>query len=174
MYKNFFYLLFPLIVCFAACESRPANEMEDHYKATAVKVFKIFDSGNVDELDALIASDVADNQLDPSVTTKTGLEGVKDMFRYYHRIFPDMKTTIHSIAVAGDTVFVHATSVGTGSEPFMGMPANQKQTISSVDILRFSGDKIVEHRGFIDFADMMKMMPPPMPSGTSMMKNMNR
>ena len=172
MYKKYFnLLLLPLIICLAACENKQMNEMEDQHKAAAVKVIEVFDSGNVDELDAIIAEDAVDHQLDTSITKKTGLEGVKELFSYFHRFFPDMKTTIHSIAVSGDTVFIYSTSVGTTSEPFMGMQANQRHTISGVDILRFEGEKAVEHWGFIDVAQMMEMMQSPMHQDNSMMNN---
>ena len=156
--KYFNLLLFPLIIVLSSCQNKQMNEMEDHHKAAAIKIIEVFDSGNLDELDAIIAENSIDHQLDTSMTKKTGLAGTKELFTYFHRVFPDMKTTIHSMAVSGDSVFIHSTSVGTTSEPFMGMPANQKHSISGVDIVRFEGEKAVEHWGFIDIAALSKMM----------------
>lgn len=51
------------------------------------------DNGKADELDSYIAANAVDHQLDTSITTKTGLEGITEALRYYHNIFPDMKTT---------------------------------------------------------------------------------
>jgi steroid delta-isomerase-like uncharacterized protein len=174
MFRQFLILnlvLFPLVIIFSSCQNNQINDMEAHHKAAVVKIFEVFDSGNVDELDAIIAENLVDHQLDTSITKKTGLAGTKELFNYFHRVFPDMKTTIHSMAVSGDTVFIHTTSVGTTSEPFMGMPANKKHSISGVDIIRFEGEKAVEHWGFIDVAEMMKMMQSPMESDNSKMKN---
>ena len=78
-----------------------------------------------------------------------------------------MKTTIHSIAVSGDTVFCYSTSVGTNTEPFMGLSANQKVVLNGVDIMRFEGDMNVEHWGFIDVMDMMNMMKQTMQNKTN-------
>jgi predicted ester cyclase len=170
MYNKYYKsLLLLLIVVFSSCQNNQMNKMEGHQKEVVIKIFKIFDSGNVDELDTLIAVESVDHQLDTSITKKTGLAGTKELFSYFHKVFPDMKTTIHSVAVSNDTVFAYSTSVGTTSEPFMGMPANHKHTISGVDIVRFEGEKAVEHWGFIDISDMMNMMQPPM-QDSSMMK----
>ena len=146
------------IIGLTSCQNNKKNEMENQQREATAKIIEIFDNGNVDELDAIIAQDAVDHQMDTTTTDKRGLEGVKEEFRYFHKVFPDMKTTIHSIAVSGDTVFCYSTSVGTSTEPFMGMPANQKVTINGVDIMRFDGDKNVEHWGFMDIADIMKMM----------------
>jgi predicted SnoaL-like aldol condensation-catalyzing enzyme len=169
MQKQYLSLfILALILSLAACQKNPINEKEAKYKAIATKMDAIFDNGNVDELDAIIAENAVDHQMDTSMTKQTGLAGVKETFSKFHKIFPDMKTTIHSIAVSGDTVFVYSTSVGTTSEPFMGMPANNKSTISGIDVVRFEGDKMVEHWGFIDMNDMMKMMQSQMPSDMPM------
>ena len=171
MKKYIFIIVLPLIISLASCQPKMENGMEAHHKAAAAKVIAIFDSGNVDELDVIIAENAVDHQMDTSMSKQTGLAGVKEMFSKFHRIFPDMKTTVHSIAASGDTVFIHSTSVGTTSEPFMGMPANYKHTISGVDVLRFEGDKIVEHWGFVDVNEMMKMMQSQMPSDMPMKGN---
>ena len=159
MYKKYFnLLLLLLIVSLAACQSKQTNEMEEHHKAAAVKIIEIFDGGNVDELDDIIGDNAVEHQIDTSITKKQGREAVKETFSYFHKVFPDMKTTIHSIAVSNDTVFIYSTSVGTTAEPFMGMPVNYRHTVSGVDVIRIEGEKAVEHWGFIGFEDMMKTM----------------
>ena len=169
MYKKYFKLfLLPTIICLTSCQSNKMNEIGEKQKAATLKIFEIFDGGNIEELDGIIAEDAVEHQLDTSITKKQGREAVKETFRYFHRVFPDMKTTIHSIAVSNDTVFMYSTSVGTTAEPFMGMPANHKNTMSGVDIIRFDGEKAVEHWGFIDFNDMMKIMQQSMMQDASM------
>ena len=147
-------LLF-LIIILASCQG---NKMEQKYKSVYIAVNNILDNGNVDDLDVYVETDVVDHQMDPSITSKTGLEGLKEMFRYYHNMFPDMKTTIHSMAVSGDTLFGYCTSVGTASQPFMGMPAGSQITVNAVDVVVFKGEKMAEHWGFMDMGDVMKMM----------------
>jgi predicted ester cyclase len=158
MYKKLFaLLLITTVVIILSCQNHH-NPNEAKYKAAYVAVNGIMDNGNTDELDMYIAEDAIDHQTDPSITTKTGLEGVKDVFKYYHNIFPDLKTTVYSMAVSGDTLFGYISSTGTTSQPFMGMPAGTSQTMNAVDIVVFKDDKMVEHWGFMDMADVMKMM----------------
>lgn len=155
---NWKFLSLPLLLIIFILVSCEGNQMEQQKKAAYVAINRILDGGDVNELDAYIAPDAVDHQLDPSVTSKTGLEGIKEVFKYYHSIFPDMKTTIHSMAVSGDTLFGYCTSVGTSSQPFMGMPAGSQMTLNAVDVAVFKGDKMVEHWGFMDMSDVMAMM----------------
>ncbi|MGA9293981.1 MAG: ester cyclase [Ignavibacteriaceae bacterium] len=156
--KGLVLILVSFVFVFTSCQSNQQNQMDQQYKAAYVAINKILDNGNVDELDKYITQDAVDHQLDTSITKKTGLEGIKEAFRYYHNIYPDMKTTIHSMAVTGDTLFGYCTSVGTASQPFMGMPAGSQMTLNAVDVVVFSGDKMSEHWGFMDMSDAMKMM----------------
>jgi predicted ester cyclase len=162
MYRKLLFLLaVPLAVLFVSCQGSQQNSMAAKYKDDYRAVINIMDNGNVDGLDAYIADDAVEHQIDSSITTKTGLAGIKDIFRYYHKIFPDLKTTIHSIAVSGDTLFAYLSQTGTTSEPFMGMPAGQQTTMNSVDLILFKDNKMQEHWGFMDMNDvtnMMKMM----------------
>lgn len=156
--KGLILFVISFAVVFVSCQMNQQNEMDQQRKATYVAINGIMDSGNSDELDAYIAPDVVDHQMDTSMTKKTGLEGIKEVFKYYHSIFPDMKTTIHSMAVSGDTLFGYCTSVGTATQPFMGMPAGAQMTLNAVDVVVFSGDKMKEHWGFMDMTDVMNMM----------------
>ena len=156
--KGLFLILVSFVFVFISCQNNQQNQMEQKYKAAYVAINKMMDSGNADGLDTYIAQDAVDHQLDTSITTKTGLEGIKEVFRYYHNIFPELKTTIHSMAVTGDTLFGYCTSVGTAAQPFMGMPAGAQMTLNAVDVVVFKGDKMAEHWGFMDMSDAMKMM----------------
>jgi predicted ester cyclase len=159
MFKNILsFLLLLLIPALVNGQDMDQKSNESMYKATYKSIVSALDKGQVDKLDEYIASDVVDHDVDPSMTTKTGLAAVKEMFNKYHKIFPDMKNTIHSIAISGNLLFAYVTFSGTTSEPYMGMPANKKMSMDSVDILRFEGDKVVEHWGFTSNTDIMKMM----------------
>ena len=168
MYKKLFaLLLITTVVIILSCQNHH-NPNEAKYKAAYVAVNNIMDSGNSDDLDAYIAEDAIDHQMDPSITTKTGLAGIKEVFNYYHNIFPDLKTTVHSMAVSGDTLFGYISSTGTTAQPFMGMPVGTEQTMNAVDVVVFKNDKMVEHWGFMDMGDVMKMMQSMMPDSSQM------
>ncbi len=161
MKKYFITCLAAALFTLQACSNNAGDEqaaMNQKKIDVAVKSTAVFDSGNVNDLDSLIAEDAVDHQLDTSMTKKSGLAGVKEMFMMYHAAFPDMHTKIHSMAVAGDTVFAMSTTTGTQKGEFMGMPpTNKEMSFSGVDIMVIKDGKITEHWGYIDPADMMAM-----------------
>jgi predicted SnoaL-like aldol condensation-catalyzing enzyme len=55
---------------------------------------------------------------------------------------------------------VHVT--GTANDNSMGMTAGNKMDDKSVDVVKIKDGKMVEHWGFVDWQQMMKMMPKPM------------
>jgi predicted ester cyclase len=167
-------MLLPLAIVLNSCQKKMDNAMEEKYKEINLKITEIFDNGNVDDLDSYIAENAVDHGLDTSMTKKPGLAGIKEMAAGYHKIFPNGKTTIHSMAVSGDTLFSYFTSTGTTSESFMGMPANTKMSMSGVDIVRFEGDKAAEHWSFMDVNDIAKMMQSQQPKMESNMPMMGK
>lgn len=152
------FLLIPFVALLVSCQSNQQNPDETKYKDSYFAVMKIMDGGDVDGLDAYIANDAIEHQIDSSITTKTGLEGIKDIFRYYHKVFPDLKTTVRSVAVSGDTLFAYLSQTGTTSEPYIGIPAGQQMTMNSVDMIVFKDGKMNEHWGFMDMTDATNMM----------------
>ena len=159
MYKYFlFFILLMIISSYVYSQDMKQSPTEAKYKNIYAAVLKILDNGNVDELGNYVDKNTVEHDTDYTITTKTGLEGVKDFFRYYHNIFPDMKTTINFVAVSGDTLLGYISQTGTTSQPFMGMPTGQKMTMNMVDLIVFKDGKMIEHRGFTANTDLMEMM----------------
>ncbi len=159
MFRQFLSLT--LLLTISLCvygQDMNKGSVETKYKNIYAAVLKILDNGNVDELGNYVDKNTVEHDTDYTITTKTGLEGVKDIFRYYHNIFPDMKTTINLVAVSGDTLLAYISQTGTTSQPFMGMPAGQKMTMNMVDLIVFKDGKMIEHRGFTANTDLMEMM----------------
>lgn len=150
-------LLVPLMALIAACSNNNNQKNNDARRAAFIQVNKMLDSGNVDSLGNYIKEDAVDHQAEAMGETQQGLAGIKELFTKLHQVYPDMHTTIHSMAFSGDTMFAWVSSTGTLAQPFMGMAAGQTQTVSNVDVIRFDGDKMAEHWGFTDMSEMMKM-----------------
>ena len=160
MYKFLFsLLLFFSISALVYSQGGDQVSMDANYKMMYNDVLNALTSGKTDVLDKYIAPDFIEHDPSPMMSKKSGLERIKEDFAAYHKIFPDMKAKVHSIAVDGDYLFAYLTFTGTTSEPYMGMPAGHKMTMNSVDVIRFEGDKAVEHWGFTSNEDIMKMMP---------------
>ena len=83
--------------------------------------------------------------------------------------FPDAQTTILDIIAERDKVVVRASTVGTHTGPFMGIPPTGRSvTWSFVDIYRIGDGKIVEHWIETDRMSLMQqlgLVPPPRPIG---------
>lgn len=159
MYKYLFSLL--LFLSFSAMiysQDMDAVSMDDQYKVTYNKVLDALLNGNTSDLDKYISPDFIEHDPSPTMSTKSGIERIKEDFAAYHKVFPDMKAKVHSIAVSGDMLFAYLTFTGTTAEPYMGMPAGHKMTMNSVDLVRFKGNMAVEHWGFTSNEDIMKMM----------------
>lgn len=159
MHKYLFSLLFFLSLSVLVYSQDMDNaSMDAKYKTIYNEVLNALTTGKTDMLDKYIASDFIEHDPSPVMSEKTGIERIKEDFAFYNKIFPDMKAKVHSIAVSGDMLFAYLTFTGTVSEPAMGMPAGHKMTMNSVDVVRFEGDKAVEHWGFTANADIMNMM----------------
>lgn len=128
-------------------------------KAAALKIIAAFDKGDVNAFDALIAKDVKSHSEMPPGMKSTGLEAVKEMCQMNKTAFPDMKSQVHTVAAAGDTVMVFYTSEGTNTGSLFGHPAtNKKIKVDGVDIIRFQNGKAVEHWGVFDSMKMMQQL----------------
>ena len=149
-------------------QAQQKTEVSERNKEMTRKILQAFDNGDTDALDKLIVENpVEHGEMPPDIKSK-GLEAVKEMCRMQKTAFPDIKTNIHVMATAGDTVIAFYTSEGTNTGPFMGMPATNKSfRIEGVDIIRFENGRAVEHWGVYDNLKMMQqlgMMPPAPPS----------
>ena len=169
MKPNYFFLCSALLLLFFISACRPPQTEDPSIKQNkeiAAKLIDVFDKGDIAALDTLLADDVVDHQLDTMYIKKSGKEGVKEMFEVFDKAVNSKHTTIHSIAVSGDTVMIYSTTVGTWVDTMMGMPpTNNEIKFPGVDIIRVSGGKVAEHWGFMDMAAMAQFMAPPMDKG---------
>lgn len=121
-------------------------------------VEEVFNKGNVDMVDELVAPDFVENEeLPPGFPP--GREGVKQLTRMMRSAFPDYKATIEDMVAEGDKVTVRMTWSGTHKSEFMGIPATGKRvTFGVFDIVRFSNDKFAEHWGLMDDTSLMRQL----------------
>ncbi len=159
MYRYFMSII--LLLTISLCvngQDMSKKPMKAKYKSVYNEALDAMTSGKVDELDKIMTQDMIEHDPSPTMSKKTGIDAVKEVFTYYHKVFPDLKAKVHNTAVSGDYLFAYLTFSGTTSEPYMGMPAGSKIKMNQVDLIRFNGDKIAEHWGFTSNTDMMEMM----------------
>lgn len=118
---------------------------------------EVFNRGDLSTVDGLLAADYIDHTALPG--TSPGPEGLKQFISMFRAAFPDLHFTIEDMIAAGDTVVVRQTYRGTHEGDLMGIPPTGKQvTITSIDIGRFAGGKLVEHWGATDSLGLLQQL----------------
>jgi predicted ester cyclase len=127
-------------------------------------IFAMFESGNSDGVEKYIAENMTEHTPMPGITS-TGIQAVKEAITMHHGAFPDTKMTALTFAHNGDVMMVHYNMKGTNTGDMGDMPATGKTfDVNGVDIIRFEGDKAIEHWGYTEEMKMMTqlgLMPPP-------------
>ena len=125
-------------------------------KANTKMVYKAIETGNVNGLDSIIDKNIVDHSGDKGDII--GLDSLKNNFVQMHNHVNDIKMESIANATDGDYNFDLNRFTGTTNSEFMGMPANYKIDMMSVDIVKIKNGKAVEHWGYVDPKQMMKMM----------------
>ncbi len=119
---------------------------------------EVFNKGNVSLVDEFLAPDFIEREeLPPGFPP--GREGVKVLVSVFRSAFPDFKATIDDMIAEGEKVVVRTTWRGTQKGEFMGIPPTGKNvSFGVIDIIRFAGDKGVEHWGIMDSTSLMQQL----------------
>ena len=169
--KKILFTAFAGIACFfSSCDSNTATTSESGKDSTQAKniaayetVSKAFQTGDVSNIDNVVADDFIDHTEKGEVK---GKDSLKAMITMTHGNMKDSKMETTNIAASGDYVYAWMRYSGTG-DGTMGMP-NGPYDMNSIELVKFHNGKAVEHWNFMQAADMMKMMGPQPP-----MNNMN-
>ena len=137
------------------------NNTEEQNLAKSRSVYKAIESGDSATIRSLIADDAVDHQ-GPNGTDLKGGANITHMLTDMHNHVKDMRFDVVSDAARGDYVFTMVDIKGTTTDNTMGMPSGAKMDGRSVDVVKIKDGKMVEHWGFLDPADVMKMQQHPM------------
>jgi predicted SnoaL-like aldol condensation-catalyzing enzyme len=124
-------------------------------------IYKAIESGDSATISGLIADDAVDHQ-GPNGGDLKGGTNIAHMLTDMHNHVKDLKFDVVADAANGDYVFTLVNVTGTANDNSMGMTAGNKMDDKSVDVVKVKDGKMVEHWGFVDWQQMMKMMPKPM------------
>ena len=114
-------------------------------KALARRVIEeMFNKGNLDVADELIAQDYVDH--DQAMPEDIhGPEGFKDYVSMYRSAFPDLHIQIEDQIAEGDKVVTRWTGTGTHEGELAGIaPTDNQVTLPGMEIVRISDGKLVE------------------------------
>jgi steroid delta-isomerase-like uncharacterized protein len=132
--------------------------MSESNKAIVRRLYgEVFETGQLDVADALVASDCRD-LADPQ--DRRGPGRVKEVASMLRAAFSDLHWEILDLIAESDRVVMHSTLSGTHSGPFMGMPATGKAfaDVHHVYIFRLRHGKITEYRAVRDDVAQMRQL----------------
>ncbi len=132
------------------------NSMTEKNLAAYHAVEKAFQTGDVSEIDNVVASDFVDH----SDRGDMNRDSLKAMIAMMHKEYADMKSeTLKDLADEDYVMGMRRYSGTSNGEPGMP-PKGQPYKRKSIEVVRFKDGKAVEHWSFMEMADMTKMMGP--------------
>src|SRR6476659_9975612 len=163
MKKIFFAAFAALVFFFSSCtDTSSTSTSTDKKEGSSVTqknlaandvISKAFESGNVSGIDSVVSEDFLDHTDHGDVK---GRDSLKSMVTMMHSMMKDMKIEkVHDIADE-DYVYSWMRYKGT-SDGSMGMPKGPYD-LSAIEVSKYRDGKAVEHWGFMEMRDMMKMM----------------
>lgn len=158
--KKMFFTAIIAALCISSCKDATTSDTSSDTKqkniAASDAISKAFETGDVSKIDSFVSVDFIDHT---DQGDKKGPDSLKAMVNMVHTNFKDMRQEkIHELA-DDDYVFSWMKYSGT-SNGSMGMPKGP-YTMNSIEVAKFKDGKAIEHWGFVNMQEMMKMMPQP-------------
>jgi len=144
--------------------------MSEANKALVQRLFEVWNTGVLDQIDDLYAEDyVADYR--PYAPLRSGRQGIRDMVRRAHATFPDYHEEFEEIIAEGDKVVVRLTITGTQLGSWGALPPTGKKVqYEEILILRIRNGQVVWQRGIADNLTALRQLgaiPTPPEGGSS-------
>jgi steroid delta-isomerase-like uncharacterized protein len=136
--------------------------VEDNNAAVQRMGEEVFNQGNLDVLDELVAQDVVDH--DPTPGQASGREGIKPFVSTLRTAFPDLQLAVENMVAEGDYVAFNYTINGTHQGEFMGIePTGKQVSVRAMEMVRIAGGQMVDRWGNTDqlgLLDQLGALPP--------------
>ncbi len=118
---------------------------------------EVVSGGAVDLIDELFAPDFVDHEVFPGVTPDRA--GVRQFVEQFRTAFPDTRWTVEDLLTDGDRMAARVRIRGTHRGTFLDIPATGRQIdFTTMDFIRFAGDRVVEHWGVTDTMTLMQQL----------------
>jgi predicted ester cyclase len=142
-----------------ACKERTTTtetSQAAHNRDNSHIIYKAIETGDVSHLDSIIDKDFVDHAGEKGDVK--GIDSLKKMFAEMHHEINDLNIKEIANATDGDYNIALIEMTGTTAKPMMGMSAGTKLDMKSVEVVKVKNGKAIEHWGYMDPKDMMKMM----------------
>ena len=133
--------------------------MSEENKVVARKVYEITATGNLDRAEEIVDPEAPDNERPPGseYLHPKLIETFRQFAADAHAAFPDMRIMIEDMIAEGDRVAARMAMGGTHLGEFQGIaPTGKRVWVRAIDMFRIVDDKIVEHWGHGDPADILR------------------
>lgn len=133
--------------------------MSEENKAVARRFFEIWNSGELEQLDEVIAADAVDHDTQNPFASTTGPDGARQLMSTYRDAFPDLRFTVEDQLAEGDRVTTRWTATGTHEGDMMGVaPTGKQSTVTGMTIDRIEDGKVAEGWTNWDTMGMMQQL----------------
>ncbi len=154
--RKLLMLALPAIICFYSCnDTKTAGATDDTSQKNldaARKIADAFKTGNTSAIDSVVAEDFVDH----TDRGDMGRDSLKAMITFMHSKMGDMKMETIKELADNEHVFQWMRYTGT-SDGSMGMPAGPYD-MKAIEVSKFRDGKAIEHWGYMEYAEMVKMM----------------
>ena len=161
------------ILLLSSCsDKKEAGGMSDRAKKNLEAcnaINKMFEAGDWSKIGDYITTDAVDHAgMNGDIK---GLDSIKANFDKMGAMMGNFKNEVVKEMADDDYVFQWMKETMTMKVDGMGMKAGETHTMSAIEVSKFNKDgKATDHWTFVDWNDMMKMMPqPPMDNMTPTM-----
>ncbi|CRZ18539.1 ester cyclase [Mycolicibacterium neworleansense] len=118
---------------------------DDQNKAISRRIWEIFASGDLGELDNLVAPGAAFHDTQDPFGDQRGPEHMRSLMGMYRKSFTNMRFDIKAQLAEGDFVCTMIEAQGDNTGEIMGQPATGKHSrINLIDIDRIEDGKVAE------------------------------
>ena len=132
--------------------------MSTENKEVVRRIFEdLFNRGDVEKADELVASDLVEHSAHPSGANGPG--SITQIVAWCHRTLPDVRFTIEDMVAEGDYVAARVTLRGTHQGEMMGLaPTGKRLSQAQMHLCRIVSGKMVEHWEVTDGLALMQQL----------------
>ncbi len=154
------FLLFgSLVGCEQAQDEPVTADQREANKRAAQQIYDVWDGGDEDVLDDLIAEDVVFHTPHYIRGTVRGREAYKNNLRMVRAAVPDLFFRAHTVVAEDDKVIAYATFGGTHEGELLGIePTGNSVEVEDFVLYRFDDGKVVEVISRPDFLSLFMQL----------------